>query len=750
LTGPALEFGGPCNAHDLTPAAIRHILTGRNAHDLTPTRHNDWMPQSSFCTRLAAVSAALALFPALAHAQSTPQVTLPTVTVTAQKEPADQQTIPVSVSAIPSEWLRLGRITWITDAVVFAPNSVVTEFTARKLSNPRVRGIGSSPANPAITTYLDGVPVLNANASSVEFTAVEQIEFVRGPQSALFGRNTIGGVINIASQRPSLSGVHGDVVVPVGNFGAREVRGSVSAPINDRLSFGASAGHAQRDGFTVNRVTGNDIDSRSADFGKAQLSITPSSRWETRVIVSGERAEDGDYALNDLAAVRANPYVIERDFEGFTHRNIFNTTVNNRYEGAGLSVTATTGIIRWDTEDQTDLDYSPYPLGTRRNVEDATQFTQEVRVASAPGKQIAVSDAASLKWQAGVLFFTQDYDQEAVNSLAPFVLSPMLGLAVQQTSPRAALSDSGIGVYGQGTFTIRESLDVTLGARLDHESKDARLETFLTPAIAPPTLLDTDASFSNVSPQLAVAYRLNDRRMLYVSAARGFKAGGFNPASPAGAEAFGEESSWNVEGGVKATWADGRVLTNAAVFFTDWTDLQLNLPNPQVPAQFYIANVGGAQSRGVELELTARPARGIDLFSAFGYTHARFGEDTFSSGVNVSDNAVPFTPDYTVAIGAQITRDLTSRVALYGRGELTASGAFHYDDTNLASQDAYSLVHLRGGVRSGRVFAEAWVRNAFDTRYVPVAFAYPGLAPSGFVGEPGRPRTFGLSAGISF
>ena len=708
------------------------------------------MSQSIHSWRSAAVVLCVLSTPTVSRAQSTPQVTVPTVTVTAQKEPADAQTLPLSVSAVPASWLEAARITWSSDAVLFTPNAVVTEFTARKLSNARVRGVGSSPANPAITTYVDGVPVFNANASSIEFTGVDQVEVVRGPQSALFGRNTLGGLINITSQRPSLAGWRGEVVAPFGNFGAFELRGGASGPLGERVAFGVSGGHSQREGFTVNTLTGNDIDERDANFGKAHLLIAPSARWETRVIVSGEQAEDGDYALNDLAAVRTNPFNVQRDFEGFTNRNIFNTTVLNRYEGASLSVTATTGFIRWDTEDQTDLDYSPYPLATRSNEEDATQFTQEIRLASAPGQTMALSSGARLRWQAGALFFTQDYDQHAVNSLAPFVASPLLGISVQQTSPLAALGDTGIGVYGQGTITFGDAFDVSIGGRFDHEAKDAHLETFFTPMIAPPSIVDGEESYSNFSPQVAAAYRLSSNRMVYVSVANGFKAGGFNPASPVGNEAYGEEHSWNVEGGIKTTWADGRILANAALFFTDWADLQLNLPNPQVPAQFYVANFGSAMSRGVEFEVIARPAPGFDVFGSFGYTHARFGDDTFSSGLDVSDNAVPFTPDYTLAIGTQITHDLSSAFALYGRAELTSSGAFHYDDTNLAEQEAYSLVNLRAGLRGGRVFGEAWVRNAFDTRYVPVAFAYPGLAPSGFVGEPGRPRTFGVNLGVTF
>ena len=630
---------------------------------------------------------------------------------------------------------------------IFVPNTVFTEFSARKLSNLRVRGVGASPSNPAVTTYLDGVPILHANAASLELTGVSQLEFVRGPQSALFGRNTLGGLINVLSERPSLSGWRGEVAAPFGNFGSFDFRSSISGPVGDHVAVGVSAGHAERDGFTINPMTGNDLDSRSAQFAKAQLLFAPSQRWETRVLVSGEDADDGDYALNDLDEVRRNPYQASRDFEGFNHRDVFNTTVVNRYEGARLSVTATTGFVNWNTEDQTDLDYTPLPLARRSNVEDAFQFTQEVRVASAPAHTIALGSSTTLRWQAGLNLFTQDYNQNAVNSLAP---SPFVPIAVEQTSPRAALDDMGVGLYAQGTVTFDEDLALTLGGRFDHESKDALLETFYSPAIQPSTTVDASEGFSDFSPQVAVAYRLQPGRMVYASVARGFKAGGFNPASPAGNEAYGEEHTWNVEGGLKTSLASGRVTANATVFFTDWTDLQLNVPNPQVPAQFYIANVGGASNAGIELEVLARPMSNVDLFSTFGFSHARFGDETSSSGVDVSGNALPFTPDVTFSIGAQAAHPITSDVSLVWRGELMSYSEFQYDDANSASQDAYSVVNLRAGARVRRAFAELWIRNAFDTRYVPVALPYPGFTASGFLGEPGHPRTYGVSVGVTF
>ena len=170
------------------------------------------------------------LAPASSFAQSnqSPSVILPPVIVTAEKEPADLKDVPASVTAVTAETIANSGLRAITDAAIFAPNTVFTEFTARKVSNARFRGVGSSPANPAITTYLDGVPQLNSNSSNIELIDVGQIEFVRGPMSPLYGRNTVGGIVNVTSARPSLSRWTGSVIAPFGSPGAMEVRGGMS------------------------------------------------------------------------------------------------------------------------------------------------------------------------------------------------------------------------------------------------------------------------------------------------------------------------------------------------------------------------------------------------------------------------------------------------------------------------------------------------------------------------------------------
>jgi iron complex outermembrane receptor protein len=701
----------------------------------------------SWCLGTAGSGSALAQSP---PAQSDDRMRLPPITVNVYKEPDDAQTLPVSVTAVPDHLLRDAGVGRVSDAGIFAPNTFFSEFTARKLSNARFRGIGSSPANPAITTYIDGVPQLNSNSSSIEFTDVEQVEFVRGSQSALFGRNALGGLVSIASRRPSLSKWTGSVTVPLSNYSDWDARASASGPLGGKVAVGLTLGKGKRDGFTVNDITGNDLDYRDHSYGKAQFLFTPTSSWETRLIASGERARDGDYALNDLATLRQNPFHAARDFEGFTNRDIWSTTLQNRYEGSRFAFSTTTGVVKWKTQDVTDLDYTPAPLIRRDNSEKDLQFTQEARFASSAASPVRLGDSVRLRWQTGVFLFTQNYDQDAINNFAPFLLNPALGFPVSQHSPQAALDDVGVGVYGQATTTFNDSFDLTFGARADHENKEADLNTFFSPAIGPPNAVKAEESFSNVSPNFAASYRFGSGAMLYSSVSRGFKAGGFNAASPSGSESYDEEDAWHVEGGVKSRFADDKVSVNASAFFIDWKDLQLNVPTPGAPAQFYISNIGGARSKGVELELNARPHPSVDLFGTFGFTHARFINGTSSSGGDVSDNKLPSTPEHTVTLGAQLTRAVSQKLTLYGRGEVWFNGGFEYDDANTQRQESYSIANFRAGVRGRYAFVEAWIKNAFDTRYIPIAFAYGNFAPSGFVGEMGAPRRFGVTLGATF
>ena len=242
---------------------------------------------------------------------------LPAITVRAEKVPASAQSVPVSVTAVTGATIDDADIRSMKDAAVYAPNVFPNEFSVRHLSNPYFRGVGSSPNNPGVTTYLDGVPQLNASSSNLELLDLDQIEFVRGPQGALYGRNTVGGLINVTSRRPALDAWRAAVDTEYGNYNFRDERFALSGPVvTNQLGLSLAGGYSARDGYTKNDLTGQLLDGREAFFGKLQLAWVPAETWEVRLIQTGERDRDGDYALGDLGFIRAHPQHVAHAGDG--------------------------------------------------------------------------------------------------------------------------------------------------------------------------------------------------------------------------------------------------------------------------------------------------------------------------------------------------------------------------------------------------------------------------------------------------
>ncbi len=358
-----------------------------------------------------------------------------------------------------------------------------------------------------------------------------------------------------------------------------------------------------------------------------------------------------------------------------------------------------------------------------------------------------------VKWQAGVEYFNQGYDQDAVNTLSAFVLSPQVGFPVAMHSPQVVdRHQPASACSARATFTFNDKADLTAGLRFDHESSDAHLNTFFEPAIAPANVVAAEQSFDDVSPQFAFGYRVRPRaHRLRVGGAR--LQGGRLQSGGAARQRGLRRRARVARRGRRASrrWPAARSSANAAVFFIDWDDLQLNVPNPFVPGQFYIANVGSARSRGVEFDVTARPRPAIDLFAAVGFTSARVrgrhdGERRRRRRQRAALHA---------GLHGDVRRPVDARHHV-GDQRLRARGDRADRRVRLRRrQHAKARTRIRSSISAPapahkRLFAELWLRNAFETRYVPIAIPYPGFAPSGFIGENGRPRTFGVSVGTTF
>jgi iron complex outermembrane recepter protein len=728
------------------------------------------LSRSSCAVRLLAALLSLATITVLTYAEdnkkpsTTPedqkQVNLEpmTITVTAQKEPQPALSTPLSITAVTEEDLTNAGLQAVRPAASYAPNTFVNEFSARALSNPFFRGIGGSPTNPAVSTVIDGVPQLNSFSSNIELIDIGQIEFVRGPEGALYGRNTAGGLINITS-RELANAWAAKGQAEFGNYNRQDVRASASSPLlKDRFGFSVSGGYAARDGYTVNDATARDLDYREAGFGKIQLFFKISGKLRFRFIYSGEKDIDGDYALGDLGYIRDNPNHVSRDFEGFNRRSVQSTSFVVDYQGSAVDFSSITGGVWWRNHALTDLDYqvgtyANYGLfATRDNVETQHQFTQEFRFSSVKDRPVNVGDALKLNWQAGVFIFNQNYQQDAINNI-----SSTFGFFPGSISSSSAdLGDTGVGLYGKAQFTAWKKLSLTAGVRFDYESKNAELRSSSGPATSP------SDSFSEVSPQFSVAYQFTADHMAYASVTRGYKAGGFNPAptgipAPAGIHSFDAEHTWNYELGHKAMWLKDKLESTVAIFYIDWKNLQLNQQIPFSGGQYFIGNAGKANSKGLEAETKYRPFAWWELFGMVGYTRARFlsGSSAFNAnmGINqaVGGNTLPYAPTFNANVGTQVSWVTGHYAKFYFRIQLAKYGDFQYDASNAAGQTGYQLVNLRGGVRAKHWFAEGWADNAFDAHYVPIAIPYAQLgAPSGYIGETGAPVTYGVRLGLNF
>jgi iron complex outermembrane recepter protein len=720
---------------------------------------------SAALTALGLASAALAEDPA---PSSSPAATndparLPEVIVTGQKQPAPVLSLPVSDSVVTRETLTNADLQSPKDASIYAPNTFLSEFTARAQSVPYFRGIGGGLGyNPGVTTFIDGVPQLNFYSANIELLGVDQVEFLRGPQGELFGRNTAGGLINITSELPTDFWT-GKAVGSYGNYDYGDLRASISGPIvPGKLDMSLAGGYSSRDGYTTDQ-TGRPIDGREAGFGKGQLLYKASDRFELRFIAWGEHDQDGDYALGELNDLEAAPHVAPRvggTDNGFNKRDLAAGVVQANYHGEAVDLASISGVPWWRNEAYTDWDYAgsyaaalgPAVLGPyavvpfyEDNVEQQRQFTEEFRAASPKDSPIKLADALDLNWQSGLFLFTQSYHQLDSNFNNSYVIHT------------GALDDLGGGVYGQVKLTAWEHLDFTAGVRYDYENKTAQLGTVpISAAPIPAVYASANANFGEVSPAFGLAWHFSTNQMAYARAAEGYKAGGFNSEGPV---EYGTEHTWNYELGHKAVWLDGKLETTAALFYIDWHNIQEATfsANPGNPYGYYVINAGGADSKGVELETQYRPMKGWDLFGSVGYTDARFQSDATYFGASIAGNRLPSAPEFTGNMGTEASWSPCRAVTLYARAQVSVYGDFEYDPSNLAGQSTYSIANFRAGARGKHWYAEGWVNNAFNTSYVPIAFnlydgyQVPGInGKTGYVGEDGPPLTFGFRAGIYF
>ncbi len=743
--------------------------------------------------RLSMMSALLlpvSLASQISIAQANSATMLEEIIVTATRRSATLQDVPISISVIGAEDIAATGSVDLKQLAALVPNFVFAASPNQGISNMSIRGIYSrnEPSSigfdSSVGVYVDNVfhsRQFNANANMGE---IERVEVLRGPQGTLFGRNTIGGAINITSKKPDTEDFGGNVTLDLGDRNLVHARGSINVPIvEDVLAMKVFAEVRERDGYAENITTGNDNlaneDKTSARF---QLRYTPSDQTTIDFSASTYNSEADDYFFEylDGPASDGRPFTTSGDSQNSSEIELFNASLLIEHEfGNGFTLTSVTALLDDELTFFADVDNTATALITAADIVKAEQFSQELRIASPADR--------SYDFVAGLY-----YDNE--ESSDRITLAPGLGFPVPPLQNTFAtlgndVDRTSFAAFVHANFDISDQLTVFGGLRYTDETKKLTAEPticgtdILTCIVfggnGDPSILaitetveaPVDAKLDELTYTAGVRYKLNDDVMIYGSIGTGVKSGALNnTGNPVAAFAGNDlitdpEYVDSYEIGMKSSWLENRLNLNVAVFHMQYDDLQVSLGciacgAGGIPDQF-LSNAANATSEGLEIDLLAQPTENLRLTLGIGYNDSTYDE---LMGVengrtmaleDASGNKVPLSADWTanasITHTAQLsTGTLTSRMDVnYVDERFSSSALDNNPDDLLPSQ---TLVNGRVGYRpsSDKWGISLWVNNLTDDD----SFTYTAFFAAFGVGaqtvQYQEPRTYGVSLDFSF
>ncbi len=679
-------------------------------------------------------------------------LTLDELVVSAEKQDAKLQQVAGSITAIPARQVREYRLWDVKDISGIVPNlNSANSGDYRNVTS--IRGIATTSYEQAVATYIDGVNQFSLDTYIPQLLDVERIEVLRGPQGTLYGRNAMGGVINIITRKPTnATEVYAEA--SFGNYHQQRYLLSAKTPlIKDKLYLGVSGLWDSRNGYYTNEFNGKDFDNQQRFSGNYYLSYTPGARFSATLNVKHQQnANKGAFPLNaDKDDALQNPFLLNQNAVATMKDNVLNASLSLKYTATSFRLQS---ISAWQTnariyQSPIDGDFSPLDAIAIVNnygkpFNHVKVFTQEFRLQS---RDLVDHQ---LRWNAGLFFFHQDnptrqgtyFGQDAGLLGIPdtdfTVINNNLG------------KNTGAAVYGQLNWPISSKLELIAGLRYDYEQRKLTVSgEYEKSGSSFQTQPDTSASanFGAVSPKAGLQYTIDASKTLYLLYSRGYRVGGFtplgsDPSQPPLAH-YDPEFSNNIELGFKQAWANQKIRLNATLFYTFVNNVQtptLILPD----AVTVIRNAGKLNSKGLELELAATAAKGLELILNGGFTDAKYSELTIPKDgqpVNYAGNKQIFTPAYTTLAVAQYTYPVSQETKLVARMEARLFGKQYFDLANAISQDAYGLLNARAGVSWKKTELFLWARNLTNTTYISYGYDFGGV-------HLGNPRTYGATISV--
>jgi iron complex outermembrane receptor protein len=680
---------------------------------------------------------------------------LDAVVVTADKKDENLQKVPFTVNALSSRQVEQYRLWNSKDITAIVPNLYsANPGDGRNVTS--IRGITSTSYDPAVATYIDGVNQFGLDTYIAQLFDVERIEVLSGPQSTLYGRNAMGGVINIITKKPT-NVTSGFGEINVGNYGQQRYAVGFRTPlVKNKLYLGATGVYDRMNGFYQNDFYQNDFDKKHSVTGNYYLRYNASRAWALTLNVKhNANRNNGTFPLASTKdEAFANPFRVNQNAVTQLVDNIFNSSLVASYAGRGLNFSSQTSYqsnYRY-YKDPIDGDFSPIDgvsiinnYGSKWN--NVKVWTQEFKFSSP-------ATASNFKWTAGTYMFHQQSPVKQATRFgadAAYVGADDTNFSLINTSTGKG---SGIAFFGQGTYTFLENLDVTLGVRYDYEHKEQSVKGEYQHDPDPNPIFETQpdttakVNFHAFSPKASVAYRLSEFNTLYATYSRGYRAGGLtqlgaDPSAPP-LFAYKPEYSGNLEVGTKNVFFDNRLQVNLSVFYIHVNDAQV--PTLVLPQAITVTkNAGTLTSKGVDLHVAAMPVKGLQIEYNLGISNAKYTNLKLASNgaeEDLTGNKQIYTPAYTSMAAVQYSVAV-GPVKLLARGEWMALGKQYFDLRNTVSQSSYSLLNVRTGVSYRSFDLMFWGRNLGDQKYIAYAYDFGAT-------HLGDPRTYGVTLRKTF
>jgi len=723
--------------------------------------------------------------------------------VTSQKRTEPIQTIPISITALPSDALEELQVANFVDITPLVPGLSVDTTTPGQ-TRITLRGINTGGVASTVGVYLDDVPFGSSSglangavvAGDFDTFDVARVEVLRGPQGTLYGASSLGGVFKYITNLPSTTGFEarflGSVESVTDGGVGYSLKGLVNVPVSDTFAVRASGFYRFDDGFIdsignnpipslttpgVNIVDGtvveDGINSLDAFGGRIAALYAPSDRFSLTLAAQLQSIESDAPHIVD-----ADPTSLEPLYEGNVQSKYHANTADTTYETfsatldwdlGAVDLVSVTSYATFEQDLHTDAaiasgltggpplasvvtyyfgDDVTRPLSAvLPQVTSTDKLTQELRLLS--------PESDTFEWLIGG-YYTKEDSKIVQQILAVEAGTDTVAADIPILADLALPSEyEELALFANATWHITPSFDLSFGGRLssnDQVASQVADGVLVGGHVAYDEAKSSESPFTySISPRLELA----DNSFLYARIATGFRPGGPNvlpPGVPEGTPlTYDSDSLTSYEAGWKTTATDGRFSLDLNGYYQDWQDIQLLA----VVNGFGINGNGGtAVSQGAEFTIGFVPTRAFSFSFNGAYTDAKLTQDTDPIVGGLDGDPLPFVPEWSFGLSGDYewTLGLDSTLVVGGAIGYVDERAFDYqnrdDNGDLRTLDSYTTVDLRAGLYFAQWSFELYGKNLTNEIGIP-GITTPGGLPNGAYGLALlRPRRIGMSIGV--